>query len=383
MGEVKVLLNNYQAEYGRNGGAMINLITKSGTRDFHGSAYWYKRHEMFNAQNFFNNRNKLAKAPYRYTTLGASLGGPVSIPGVFNTNREKLFFFFNFETNPSKEPKTIVQRTMPTAPEIGGDFSQSLTQSGTPFSIKDPTTRRPVPRQPDPGQPPQLQRTGADENPPRAESPRSDCDQGSLQLRIPGRLQIHQEDRTVQDRLSSERQRLLLLPRHQLGFRTGRGKSLSSGSFEFARAVEYLLQQACRFELHADREPDHGERPEPGYTPSAREAFPYATRRSREGSEAVRKRASRPGSGTRRSIPTTSSRRPGFTGGIANGPDFGNFYWYRMPQYEDDINWTISDGFTINRAAHTFKVGMYYEKVADHRRLRDGDHLERLLHFFR
>ena len=53
--EVKVLLNNYQAEYGRNGGAVVNVVSKSGTGDFHGSAYWYKRHEMFNAQNFFNN----------------------------------------------------------------------------------------------------------------------------------------------------------------------------------------------------------------------------------------------------------------------------------------------------------------------------------------
>jgi len=53
----------------------------------------------------------------------------------------------------------------------------------------------------------------------------------------------------------------------------------------------------------------------------------------------------------------------GFSGGIANGPDFGNFYWYRLPQYEDDINLTLSDGFTINRGPHTFKVGAYYEKA--------------------
>ena len=93
--EVKVLLNNYQAEYGRNGGSSINVVTKSGTREFHGSAYLYKRHEMFNANNFFNNRNGTAKPRYRYGTQGFTLGGPVTIPKVFNTNREKLFFFYN------------------------------------------------------------------------------------------------------------------------------------------------------------------------------------------------------------------------------------------------------------------------------------------------
>jgi len=51
--EVTVLLNNYQAEYGRNGGAFINIVTKSGSRNFHGTGYWYKRHEMFNANDFF------------------------------------------------------------------------------------------------------------------------------------------------------------------------------------------------------------------------------------------------------------------------------------------------------------------------------------------
>jgi outer membrane receptor protein involved in Fe transport len=54
--EVKVLLGNYQAEYGKNAGAIINVSTKSGTMEFHGAGYWYKRHEMWNANNFFNNR---------------------------------------------------------------------------------------------------------------------------------------------------------------------------------------------------------------------------------------------------------------------------------------------------------------------------------------
>src|SRR5215475_1098468 len=75
--EVKVLMNNYQAEYGRNSSAVINMISKSGTQRFHGSAYWYKRHEEFNANDFFNNRNGAAKPRYRYNTFGGTIGGPV------------------------------------------------------------------------------------------------------------------------------------------------------------------------------------------------------------------------------------------------------------------------------------------------------------------
>ncbi len=138
--EVKVLLNNYQAEYGRNGGSQINVVTKSGTREYHGTAYWYKRHEMFNANNFFNNRNGLLKPRYRYGTEGFTLGGPVMIPKVFNTNREKIFFFYNLEHNPSLQPSSIGQYTMPTAAERGGDFSATLDTSNKLMTIKDPTT---------------------------------------------------------------------------------------------------------------------------------------------------------------------------------------------------------------------------------------------------
>ena len=76
IGEVKVQLNNYQAENGRNGGAMVNIVTKSGTKAFKGSAYGFKRHESLNANDFFNNRNGLPKPLYRYTTVGATLLPP-------------------------------------------------------------------------------------------------------------------------------------------------------------------------------------------------------------------------------------------------------------------------------------------------------------------
>ena len=79
--EVKVLLSNYQAEYGRMSGANIQLITKSGTQEFHGLFSYFKRHEQFNANNFFNNRLGQANPRYRYNTYNYNVGGPAYIPG--------------------------------------------------------------------------------------------------------------------------------------------------------------------------------------------------------------------------------------------------------------------------------------------------------------
>jgi hypothetical protein len=136
--EVKVLLGNYQAEYGKNAGAVINVITKGGTQEFHGGAYWYKRHEMFNANSFFNNRNRAAKSRYRYNTIGYNIGGPIYIPGKFNTEKDKLFFFFSGENQPNKQPGGFRTYTMPTTAERGGDFSQSYEPNGSQIVVKDP-----------------------------------------------------------------------------------------------------------------------------------------------------------------------------------------------------------------------------------------------------
>ena len=135
IGEVKVQLNNYQAENGRNGGAMVSVVTKSGSKNYKGTAYAYKRHEKLNANDFFNNRNGIAKPLYRYTTLGATLGGPV--PGGW---RDKLFFFYSFENWDTKTPQPVRRVTVPTALERQGDFSQSVTQAGALIVLRDPVT---------------------------------------------------------------------------------------------------------------------------------------------------------------------------------------------------------------------------------------------------
>ena len=134
--EINVAQNNYQAEFGRQGGMNVNAITKSGTRDFHGTAYYYKRHESFNANDFFNNRAGRARNIYRYSNPGVSIGGPVMIPKVMTGMRDKLFFFYNYDSNPNIT-RTRVISTLPTTAQRNGDFS------GISTVIRDPTTTLP------------------------------------------------------------------------------------------------------------------------------------------------------------------------------------------------------------------------------------------------
>lgn len=138
--EVKVLLNNYQAEYGRNAGASVNVITKSGTRQFHGTGYYFKRNEVFNANDFFFKARRQPRPRYRYDFGGFNLGGPVTIPGKFNAGRDKLFFFFAQEFMPQSFPNSLNTLTVPTAAERQGDFSHTFDQNRRLIAIKDPDT---------------------------------------------------------------------------------------------------------------------------------------------------------------------------------------------------------------------------------------------------
>ena len=138
--EVKVLLSNYQAEYGRYSGANVEVVTKSGTKDFHGLGSYFKRHEQFNATPFFTNRLGLAKPRYRYNTWNYNVGGPVYIPGKFNTGRNKLFFFWSQEFWPLEVGGPLRQVTMPTDLERAGNFSASVDLNNRVIPVKDPTS---------------------------------------------------------------------------------------------------------------------------------------------------------------------------------------------------------------------------------------------------
>jgi hypothetical protein len=135
--EVRVLLSNYEAAYGRKAGANVYLVSKSGTKDFHGLGSYFKRHEELNANSFFNNQADVAKARYRYNTWNYNVGGPAYIPGVFNRNKEKLFFFWSQEYWPSQTTTALTQLTVPTALERQGNFSQSQVGNAL-VVVKDP-----------------------------------------------------------------------------------------------------------------------------------------------------------------------------------------------------------------------------------------------------
>jgi hypothetical protein len=145
--EFKVLTNAYQAEYGRAVGGQVQVVTKSGTREFHGSGYWYGRRSGWNANSWTNKRGPgpLIEPPdASRNDYGYTIGGPIFIPGVFNEDRTKVFFFWSQEFQRRKDPVPERQSRVPTALERQGDFSESVDSSGNPWPyIRDSTTELP------------------------------------------------------------------------------------------------------------------------------------------------------------------------------------------------------------------------------------------------
>ena len=136
--EFKVLTSSYQAEYGRAVGAQLQVVTKSGGQDFSGSAYWYLRRNTWNANGWMNNRNGTARdETAKRNDYGANLGGPLYIPGAFNTDKKKLFFFASVEMQRRNDPTGATNVTVPTDLERNGNFSQSVINGQPANLIKD------------------------------------------------------------------------------------------------------------------------------------------------------------------------------------------------------------------------------------------------------
>ena len=103
--EFKVQRSAYSAEFGRAAGGQVNVITKSGTNQFHGTAYEFFRNDKLAANNWLNNRGRVNLSPdgtaqvppLRYNDFGYNVGGPVYIPGIYNKDKNKTFFFFSQE----------------------------------------------------------------------------------------------------------------------------------------------------------------------------------------------------------------------------------------------------------------------------------------------
>jgi hypothetical protein len=139
--EVRVLVANFNAEYGARSGGQMNIMVKSGGRDFHGSGYYFIRNDAFNANEFFNNKTGVPRPRYKYHNLGGTIGGPFIIPGTnFNKSRNRLFWFFSYDYLRTKNVTGANRYTMPTALERAGDFSATTTTTGVLIPIKDPAT---------------------------------------------------------------------------------------------------------------------------------------------------------------------------------------------------------------------------------------------------
>jgi hypothetical protein len=142
--EVRVLTSNYGAQYGRNGSGTIETETKSGSNKFHGDVYEFVRNELFNARNYFDPSGP--PPAYKKNDFGYTLGGPIYVPGVYNKNKDKSFFFWSQEWRIDRVPGQTFNVPVPSVAERGGDFSDlcpnALTGSSADCPV-DPTTQAP------------------------------------------------------------------------------------------------------------------------------------------------------------------------------------------------------------------------------------------------
>ncbi len=127
--EFRVSTSNYSAEYGKSGGANIEVVTKSGTKDFHGTMFEFVRNDRFDANDWFINRTiepngqSAPQTPLKRNNFGFTLGGPVFIPGHYNHDRNKTFFFVSEEWRKNREG-TVINANVPSLRMRQGDFSE-------------------------------------------------------------------------------------------------------------------------------------------------------------------------------------------------------------------------------------------------------------------
>jgi hypothetical protein len=147
--EFKVQANTMSAEFGYTLGGVINLVTKSGTNNLHGTLYHFLRNDALDANSWANNRARRAKSPLRYNQYGGSVGGPIRLPSkIFGPlgydGRDRSFFFYNYEGY-QFTTSTSGFLTVPTEAFRKGDFSQLRNANGELIRIYDPATTRPNP----------------------------------------------------------------------------------------------------------------------------------------------------------------------------------------------------------------------------------------------
>jgi hypothetical protein len=138
--EFKVQTNSFSAEYGNTGGTVVNLVTRSGTNELHGSLFEFLRNSALNANSFFANRSGRALVPFRRNQFGGAAGAPIFIPHLYN-GRDRTFFFFHYEATRQSSQSTTLD-TVPTALEKQGNFSDTRDAAGRLLTIYDPFSAR-------------------------------------------------------------------------------------------------------------------------------------------------------------------------------------------------------------------------------------------------
>ena len=131
IGEFKVQTGQYDATYGRNAGANVNVVTKTGTNDFHGTVFEYVRNNIFNANDFFLNRNNQPRANLKQNQFGFTFGGPIV--------KEKLFFFSSYQGTRQVnglDSTAACLSTFITPPELTGLTDRSAQSLGAAFAGK-------------------------------------------------------------------------------------------------------------------------------------------------------------------------------------------------------------------------------------------------------
>ena len=150
--EFRVETNMYSAQYGRSGGAVVNVVTNSGTNDFHGSLYEFHRNKWLDAAPVLDQRPYEERAPYLFNQFGGSIGGPVVLPWfkggrpTAKLMRNKTFFFFSAEGFRQKKPGNVQVSFAPTAKERIGDLSQTKNPyTNQPIVLRNPFTGQVIP----------------------------------------------------------------------------------------------------------------------------------------------------------------------------------------------------------------------------------------------
>jgi len=134
--EFKLLGADYPAEFGRSLGSVLNVVFKSGTNRWHGSAYEFLRNSALDANNFFDNRRGQGLLSFKRSQFGGVLNGPII--------KDRTFFMVSFEGLRERRADSTLT-SVPTELERGGDFSQTRTTTGQPIIVYDPFTTRPNP----------------------------------------------------------------------------------------------------------------------------------------------------------------------------------------------------------------------------------------------